>query len=61
MLNDASRPDAVRDAALAAEQAYKPHQWTPEQEAELVERVHGTEREWIDRMIAEQNERQRRS
>ncbi|MEJ1091956.1 hypothetical protein [Microbacterium istanbulense] len=44
--------------ALEAER-YRPTEWTPEMERELVERVHGDERARIDRLIAEHNEAQR--
>ncbi|MGF2950303.1 hypothetical protein [Microbacterium alcoholitolerans] len=59
IINDARRSDPVRDAALEAERQYRPAEWTPEQEAELIERQHGTERERIDRLVSEHNERQR--
>ena len=47
--------------ALEAEQRYKPSQWTDAQTAELMERLHGDERERIDRLVSEHNERMRRS
>ena len=61
IINDAKRSDVLRDAALVAEQQYRPAQWTPAMEAELVERLHGTDAERLDALIAENNERIRKS
>lgn len=61
IVNDARRRDPVRDAALEAERQYKPAEWTPEMERELVERLHGTDAERLDALIAAENERIRRS
>lgn len=47
--------------AVAADVQYKPAQWTPDMEAELVANRYGTERERIDKLVAEQNERTRRT
>lgn len=53
--------DNERDnPAVAADVQYRPHEWTQEQEQELVARIHGTEAQRIDRLIAEQNEEMRR-
>lgn len=54
-----SRRNERDNPAVAADTRYKPSEWTAEQERELVERQHGTERERIDRLVAEFNEQQR--
>lgn len=60
MISDSTRNERVNEA-VAADVAHKPAEWTPEQEAELIQRLHGTDAERLDRLIAEQNERIRRS
>ncbi|MGF2950453.1 hypothetical protein [Microbacterium alcoholitolerans] len=42
------------------EQTYTPKAWTPEEEAALMDKLHGTDAERLDRLIAEHNEQQRR-
>lgn len=61
LIADSSRPDPARDAARAADVQYAPRAWTEAEEAELVEKLHGTEAERLDKMIAELNEQRRRS
>lgn len=47
--------------AVAADVQYRPAEWTPDMEAELIAKRYGTDAERIDRLIAEQNERTRRT
>lgn len=61
IIADSSRPDPLRDAARAADVQYAPRAWTEAEEAELVEKLHGTEAERLDALIAELNESRRRS
>jgi hypothetical protein len=56
---DASIANNRNNPAVQSDVQYRPAEWTPEQERELIERLHGTERERIDRLIAEHNEQQR--
>ncbi|WP_404435175.1 hypothetical protein LG322_08450 [Microbacterium aerolatum] len=58
---DQSLQNERSNPAVAADVEYKPAEWTEEQTAELIERQHGDERERIDRLVAENNERIRRS
>lgn len=45
--------------AVTADVQHEPVEWTAEQEAELVANRWGTERERIDKLIADHNERNR--
>lgn len=58
VINDGLRNQRT-NPAVAADVQYKPAEWTAEQEAELVANRYGTERERIDKLIAEHNERNR--
>ena len=67
MTFEEERWNAIRNASLrnerenpAVQAEYRPEQFTPEMERELVEKVHGTEAERIDRLVAEFNEAQRK-
>lgn len=42
------------------EQDYSPKVWTPEEEAALMDKLHGGERERIDKLVSEYNEQQRK-
>ncbi|GAA1523079.1 hypothetical protein HD600_000207 [Microbacterium ginsengiterrae] len=56
-----SMRNARTNEALQADVQYRPSEWTPEMEAALVQKLHGSEAERIDKLIAEQNEWARRS
>lgn len=60
IIADSSRPDPMRDAARAADVQYAARAWTEAEERELVERLHGSEAERLDRLVSEINEQQRR-
>lgn len=47
--------------AAAADQQYQPEEWTPEMEAELMRNRYGTDEERLSTLLAEQNERTRRT
>ncbi|MFP1601894.1 hypothetical protein ACLD0U_04290 [Microbacterium sp. 2216-1] len=44
---------------MSADTEHAPAQWTPQQEAEYVARVHGSDDERIAALVAQQNESQR--
>lgn len=60
IINESKRNN-VANPAVAADLQYKPHHWTPAEEAELVQKLHGTDAERLDALIAENNERIRRT
>lgn len=47
--------------AAAADRQYQPEEWTPEMEAELMRNRFGTDEERLSTLLAEQNERTRRT
>lgn len=59
IINESRRNERDNPAAAAGTE-HAPHVWTADEEADLVQRIHGDERERIDRLIAEFNEAQRR-
>jgi hypothetical protein len=57
----ASLRNGRENPAVAAATEHAPHQWTPEEETELAQRLHGTESERIAKLVDEQNARNRLS